>query len=515
MRCRIPSVGLLVVAVGLALLPSSASLATGRLSGVDPLKSTVGPRADFNGDGFGDLAVGAPGEDLGSLSNAGGVNVIYGASSGLASAGNQFWSQNSSGVKGTAETNDAFGRAVATGDFNHDGFSDLAVGAPFDSVGSVASAGAVNVLYGRATGLSASGNQQWDQDSKGVRNAADANDDFGFALAARDFNDDGFTDLAIGVPGEDGKTSADVGAVNVLYGSASGLSAKGDQYISGAQAGDRFGTALAAGNFDGAHGQDLAVGAPDATNDGAAGAGTVFWMSGTTSGLIGFHFTVNSVHEAGEHCGTSLASFNWDNDAAGDADVVAGCPNATAQGKDDAGNVDVHLGSGAGLSNGIGVFDSPDIQAGAEFGSSLAAADVGNDQGGSDDLVVGEPLFDVGSQPDAGRVVMIYDNGGASFQVIRQGLNGTLGTAEGGDIFGAAVTTGNFDGDGFADIAVGVPGEGVGGSTNGEGGVNVLYGSATGITSSGNQFWSQNTAGILGTAEPEDFFGQALSGRNE
>ncbi len=103
---------------------------------------------------------------------------------------------------------------------------------------------------------------------------------------------------------------------------------------------------------------------------------------------------------------------------------------------------------------------------------------------------------------------------GPSYQEIRQGLDGTKGTSEAGDLFGDAVTTGNFDGDAWSDIAVGVPGEGVG-SIGGAGGVNVLYGSSGGISGSGNQFWSQQSTGIQGVAEREDFFGQAVSGRTE
>ena len=43
--------------------------------------------------------------------------------------------------------------------------------------------------------------------------------------------------------------------------------------------------------------------------------------------------------------------------------------------------------------------------------------------------------------------------------MLQTGPPGIFGDPEGGDIFGAALTTGNFDGDGFADIAIGVPGE--------------------------------------------------------
>ena len=54
--------------------------------------------ADFNNDGFADLAVGVPGEDIGSVTDAGAVHIIYGSSSGLTAAGNKVWSQASAGI---------------------------------------------------------------------------------------------------------------------------------------------------------------------------------------------------------------------------------------------------------------------------------------------------------------------------------------------------------------------------------------------------------------------------------
>ena len=91
-------------------------------------------QGDFNGDGFADLAVGAPGEDLGSP-DAGAVNVLYGSAAGLTSAGNQFWHQNSPGIAERADAGDLFGSALAAGDFNGDGFDDLAIGVPAEDVG--------------------------------------------------------------------------------------------------------------------------------------------------------------------------------------------------------------------------------------------------------------------------------------------------------------------------------------------------------------------------------------------
>jgi hypothetical protein len=82
------------------------------------------------------------------------------------------------------ELNDQFGSALAAGDFNHDSYVDLAVGIKLEDIGSIQDAGAVQILYGSANGISATGNQFWHQDSPYVEESAELQDEFGYALAA-------------------------------------------------------------------------------------------------------------------------------------------------------------------------------------------------------------------------------------------------------------------------------------------------------------------------------------------
>ena len=139
--------------------------------------------ADFNNDGFDDLAIGLPNEDVGSLEDAGTVNVIYGSASGLSSTvkADQFWSQNTPNVDDVAEAKDHFGSALSIGDFNNDGFDDLAIGVPNEDVGSLEDAGTVNVIYGSASGLSSTvkADQFWSQNTPNVDDVAEAKDHFG------------------------------------------------------------------------------------------------------------------------------------------------------------------------------------------------------------------------------------------------------------------------------------------------------------------------------------------------
>ena len=551
---------LLILVVSAAIAPALSGT-----KGFLPAAQASPASPDFNGDGFKDLAVGVPFEEIGpsEIFNAGGVNVIYGSASGLASDGNQFWSQNSPEILDVSEPFDNFGAAVTTGDFNNDGYSDLAVGVPREAIGAsnaIQGAGAVNVIYGSASGLTADGNQVWTQNSPGILDVAESNfdpdlddddripDRFGTALISGDFNNDGYGDLAVGVPGESVLTDSghiyNAGAVNIIYGSASGLTADGNQIlslesegmVSGAAFSDFYGSVLASADLNGDGYVDLAVGIPNKSVDAAGeplieASGAVHVIYGSAAGLtsdgnqIWTQESEGILGDAGEFnfFGDALAAGDFNNDGYGDLAVGVPSQDLAVVIIANTGAVQIIYGSASGLTadgNQVWTQESPGILDSSgeadQFGDALAAGDFNND--GYSDLAVGVPGEDVGMLPtlNAGAVNVIYGSASGltadGNQIWAQNSPEILNTALESDLFGSALATGDFNNDGYSDLAVGVPGEDVGaGPMTNAGAVNIIYGSASGLTAEGNQFWSQNSPGIVESSDPFDLFGRALA----
>jgi hypothetical protein len=504
----------------------------GPVAGLDAV--LAGSTASFDDDRYADLAIGVPYEDVEPIADAGAVNVLYGtASSGLSASGDQIWHQDSEGVVDVAEASDIFGAALAVGDFDGDGHADLAIGVPYQDVGTADNAGAVHILYGAYDGLTAVGDQLWSQGSSGIEGMAEDGDWFGSALAAGDFDGDGYDDLAVGVSAEDVGTLNSAGAVNIIYGSASGLTATGDQIwtqnssgINGtAEASDQFGYSLAAGDFDRDGHDDLAIGVVHEDVETVVRAGAVNIIYGSPGGLteVGdwwFHQDTSGILDT---CETDDV-FGWavtvgDFDGDGYADLAIGAPGEDYGGKDAIGAVNVVYGSAGGLTATGDQFWHQDVSGmqnaaedGDRFGRVLAAADF--DHNGCDDLAVGMPYEDNGSTLDTGAVHVLYGSSGGLAVVgnwwFIQNTAGMLDSAEQYDYFGRALAAGDFNGDAYADLAIGVPYEDV--DTIGDAGaVSVVYGSAGGLTPTGDQFWHQDVLYVEGSAETGDRFGYALA----
>ena len=525
----------LLGATGLAIVPSADAQAPSH-------------RGDFNGDGFADLAIGAPNDSVGSVHGAGVVNVLYGgADEGLTTLGNQNFHQDSPGIASRPEHNDRFGNALAGGDFNGDGFVDLAIGAVGEGAGPTPAVGIVHVLYGSEDGLSGDGSELWHQGLGGLPDVVEEGDRFGYALIGGDWNGDGFYDLAIGAPGEDAGT----GVVHVLFGGEEGLDGISQQLLSqdtfGAGVpgelglGDEFGHALASCDFDFDGFDDLAVGVPgeDVGTKTDAGAVNVFY--GAWPGLLlertqfwhqdveaefPAHVEVLGQADDDDFFGFSLAAGDFDAD--GFADLAVGVPGETlgstllGGGVPGAGAVNVLYGFHEGLlvhRNQFWHQDSGLVHETAErndhFGFSLAAGDFDGD--GADELAVGAPGETRRGIEGAGVVHVFNGLVGAGLdrfgnQLWRQGAQGVRQRLGQWDQFGNSLSADDYNGDGAADLSVGVFNETLRGDLPGAGAVQVLYGSGiVGLTPNGNQIWHQAIIGMRGDGpELSDEFGFSL-----
>ena len=191
--------------------------------------------------------------------------------------------------------------------------------------------GLIHVLYGTASGLTGNVSDTFHQGLVG--GSREGGDQFGFSLAVGDFDDDGIADLAVGAPYED-DGSNDAGQVNLLRGSGSGLSSAGVS-ITGTQANQYLGFALAAADFDGDLHDDLVVGQPgydrnDGTNNEVEDCGRVQIYEGTSTGFgtgtawSQFSGGIKGGPEQDDFFGAALAIGDFNDD--GDPDLVAGVP---------------------------------------------------------------------------------------------------------------------------------------------------------------------------------------------
>jgi hypothetical protein len=516
----------LAFVVGSAMAPAVPAGAAGAHRAPAPARRGV---ADFNGDGLADLAIGADQEKVGTATQAGAVHVLNGSPDGLTATGSVRLTENTASVPGTAEDGDSFGGALATGDFDDDGFSDLAVGVPGQD-GSFFDVGAIDVLYGSATGLSGTGSQRFAEDDVGA--VAGDQDRFGAALIAGDFDGDGVDDLAIGIPNKEVSGEPLAGAVGVLYGEPdTGLSSGSSQLITedelpAGQAGQDalFGSALVAADFGMGAEDDLVVGAPFDL-DGSVSAGSASIVYGGATGLdtsTGTIFVSSAF--SGSHPGPTSSfgsTLAWGRLAGSDLpDIVVGAAGEKESKRRGAGAVYLLLGRAAGVS-AVGARRITEADAGVPstplrdefFGTALAVGNFGGT--GDQDLAVDASGEWVGGLEAAGAVFVIPGSGSgpATSRTKRFTLDtpGIPGHVEDDGLFGErSLSAGNFGRGGRADLAVASYLETVSG-IHFAGAVRALYGTPTGLTGKGTQRWTAASKGVAGSPGPTYFFGDSLA----
>lgn len=444
---------------------------------------------DFDGDGSPDVAVSAATDGVNTVAEGGLVNVLFGDGFNLTSDDDLMLHQDQADMKQSAHPFDHFGTSTASGDFDGDGKDDLAVGVPNENVSAKADAGLIHVFSGASTGLVHDTPSPISQKTNGIPGALDGGDRFGAALAAGDFDSDGYDDLAVGSPGRDVASKAGAGMVTIIPGSADGLVPKDSYNLHQDKNGmddtpepnDQFGATLAVGDLDGDGNDDLIVGSPGEGLGGDSGAGVVHVFFGGSSGLKGtvslrVHQDTKSVpgsSQPGDGFGSALSAGDMDGD--GRDDLAIGVPGENIGGVSNGGRVVVVFGSGSRKvdktrvvhQNVSGVVGSS--MANDAFGHSVLVTDVLG--GPRADLVVGVPHKKRSGKVAAGVIVIVPGKTGtgvnfAASRVFDQDDLPAPGTVEAGDEFGYALAMGDFDGDGHADLLIGAPGETLNGAAD-------------------------------------------------
>ncbi|HET9379702.1 MAG TPA: FG-GAP-like repeat-containing protein [Streptomyces sp.] len=474
-------------AVAAALIGSfGVPIAAGTASAQD---GTATVREDFDGDGYQDIAVAAPGAEVAGNAWAGYITISYGSAHGIDPARTTIITQDTPGVPGVAGDNQGFGYAMIARDLDGDGLTDLAAVArdyrPEENV-----SGSVIVLWGRETGISGEG---------AVRVGATSNAQVGDGITAGDVDGDGHTDLFM-------RNGDEYDYHDVLYGpfGRDGAAAREQQVM--VYSTDNSINTTTAGDFNGDGIGDFAT---FYVYENHAEGGKL-WL-GSESGLSTTPVRLNSASA------TAVADFDQD----GYDDLATRIfANGDTESTDvDPGTVKIYYGSPSGPSqtrtqtitqNTTGVPGTSET--GDQFGAQLSAADVTGD--GYPDLAVGVPGEAIETKTKAGAVVLLKGTKGGltgtGAQAFHQDTTGVAGVAESGDVFGGSVRLLDVTGDGKADLVAGAPGENLGTIVNG-GAVWMLRGTSSGLTATGSVDMNPNDISATVT---KALFGENLSNGN-
>ena len=400
--------------------------------------------ADFDGDGYSDVAVGALLHDA-QGADSGTVYIVNGPFTGSIGLGSADFELTGEGA------GDRFGRSMATGDTDGDGNPDLLVVATHDDDGGT-NAGAAYLIRGPISGMKAG-----DADAKLIGEAS--NDAVG-DVDMGDFDGDGLADLLIAAQYHDsGGTNA--GAVYVVGGSVTGsldLSLAATRFI-GEEANDEAGSALRfAGDTDGDGSEDLLIGARFNDN-GASDAGTIYLILGPVTGTVDLSNSdtqLRAKHTSDYIGGDESVTGGGDLNGDGYDDVVAGAGGDDDNGTN-AGAVYVYFGPVSSGAHSVLIADHKILGEATGDGAGRSLEPLGDVDGdGTSDLLVAS-IYDDTEASDAGALYLVLGPVTALSDLsdAKAKFTGTGSDDYTGHHSLAAV--GDVDGDGFDDWAGGSP----------------------------------------------------------
>ncbi|MFJ5719996.1 FG-GAP and VCBS repeat-containing protein [Streptomyces sp. NPDC093149] len=384
-------------------------------------------------------------------------------------------------------------------DFNGDGYPDMAFTAPGATVGGKAGAGYVGVVYGSKAGLQTSTKQVFTQDSPGIPDTAEAGDAFGSSMVSADLDRDGYSDLVVGAGTEKVGTADAAGSLTVIWGGPQGLSG-GATLLTGDERYAGIGAKTVVGDFDGDGAMDIVT----------LGMGDLHVLSGPFKRDGSAAAPVRVIRDMDDlrHLDFAAGDFNGD----GRDDLAAVVHDGD---EFDARRILIRNGGAKGLAEKYTVVNRPNGFR-LQGGETIAAGQINGDKYA--DLVVGRTIEGYDSDLDyplalGGMITYVPGSAtgprGDRAKVLNQDTAGVPGAAEVHDGFGASLSIGDVNGDGYGDIAVGVPYEDLGRTKN-AGSVLVLPGTASGPTGKGTVGFNQDTPGVPGAAEANDQFGGAV-----
>jgi len=310
----------------------------------DQFGSAVAELGDLNGDGFLDVAVGAPLDDDGGT-DRGAVWILFLNANGTVLS-RQKISDNIISLIDIIEDNDQFGGAIANiGDLNNDNVPEIAVGARLSDDGG-GDRGAVWILFLARDGRVITGQKISDTDG-GFAGTLRDGDHFGSSIAGiGDLDADGIEDIAVGATGDD-DGGIDRGAVWVLFMNADGtvrfeqkLSESSGNFGGGLLDNDRFGSSMAGiGDYNGDGIVDIVAGA-EQDDDGGTDRGAAWVMFMDSDGELISKSKISSTSgnfagplADGDLFGCALAQVG-DLDVDGTIDIVAGAKRNNDGGTD-------------------------------------------------------------------------------------------------------------------------------------------------------------------------------------